>query len=433
MGRMTRRGWVDKSSNITQAEATRFMDRCQESHGVRWRVRATKWNGQRNEILENYVPVTGGTLTMDSSDPIRRKLTVNIASTENDWVPKTVNDPLVPFGQWIQLFCRIQYEDSTWSDELQVFDGPIITNVYERPSMITTLECADASSAVDQYLHRTKTSYAHRRLGRAITQMVAAALPEALYDVEAAVTSTNKDAIIKSYVADAGMGRWEAATDLASKRGHETFFDWHGDLIIRRDITDDDDDDWSPQAVGPDIGTVSSPIAVLREGDGGNLLGLTASLTRETGANAVQINVSGLVRNRHRHRDKCTRKWIGPPRVEGHWSVFVPQRTGPVAWGDRFGYQPLVLSKNVHIIDAEVKADQTRHAKNLLHRRRGLVRYLDLDALPQYWLEPDDKIRISYGGSSEAHYVQRLEFDLGTGGMKVRTRQLSVTDPGDLG
>lgn len=429
MGHLRSRGWAGKGNLITPEEATTFSNRCQESHSVRWRAQVTRWTGQHNEVLESSVPLTGGSLVIDSSDPVRRKLTLNVGGGE-EWVPRTSNSSLVPFGQWVSLYVSIDYPDGSWSPELQMFTGPIITHVFERPSLITTLECADASSAVDQYLHRTKTSYAHRSLRRAITQMVSAALPEALYNVEASASSGT--ARVRSFVADAGQGRWDAATVLTNRHGHEAFFDWNSDLIVRRDITDDDDDDWDPQAVGPDIGSVTYPVVSLKEGNNGNLIGLTASLTRETGANGVQVNIFGLVRNRHRKRDKCTGKWIGPARVEGHWSVFVPQRTGPVAWGDRFGYQPIVLTKNVHVITAEVKADATREARALLHRRRGLVRYLDVDALPQYWLEADDKVRAVFGGGIENHFAQRVEFDLAGGPMKVRTRQLSVTDPGDL-
>jgi hypothetical protein len=72
----------------------------------------------------------------------------------------------------------------------------------------------------------------------------------------------------------------------------------------------------------------------------------------------------------------------------------------------------------------------------MLHRRRGVTRYLDMHTLPLYWLEPDDKVSVRWhelsgAAVTEAHYVQRIEIDLEAGSpMVVRTRQLSVTDPG---
>ena len=82
--------------------------------------------------------------------------------------------------------------------------------------------------------------------------------------------------------------------------------------------------------------------------------------------------------------------------------------------------------------------DADQDAKRILHRRRGVTRYLDLHTLPLYWLEPDDRVRIKWREfeddeltiTSEAHFVARVELDLAGGPMVLRTRTLNVTDPG---
>ena len=72
--------------------AARFAQRCNETHEVEWRARVARGE----EVLVDELPIMGGTLTLDSSDPIRRRLTLEVGGEE--WAPRDVNDPLVPFG-----------------------------------------------------------------------------------------------------------------------------------------------------------------------------------------------------------------------------------------------------------------------------------------------------------------------------------------------
>jgi hypothetical protein len=104
---------------------------------------------------------------------------------------------------------------------------------------------------------------------------------------------------------------------------------------------------------------------------------------------------------------------------------------GAVKWGDKFGRQNIVLERNVKRINDNIINAQIHRAKRLLHKRGGVIRSIDLDAVGLYWLEPDDKVRVKYAGRTEAHYVASIEFDLsGAEPARVRTRSLNVTDPG---
>jgi hypothetical protein len=95
-------------------------------------------------------------------------------------------------------------------------------------------------------------------------------------------------------------------------------------------------------------------------------------------------------------------------------------------WGDVFGYLPIVQNRNVHRVTAQVRGDYQDRANAMLYRRGGIVRYIDLDAVGVYWLEPDDKLRIvqSNPDRTESHFVQAVTFDLsGRSPVRVRTRQ----------
>jgi hypothetical protein len=250
--------------------------------------------------------------------------------------------------------------------------------------------------------------------------MVNAALPNRAYNVLADDYAKSKD--IKNFAAQAGLGRWDAATQLADIKDLDVLFDYNGDLVIRRAISDDSDD-VSP-GVGPDIGTVANPIATITEGIHGSLVALTATVTREGGCNGVQINLQPAV----------TRAGKAIKDSERHpVSVVVQQEGGPAKWGDVFGFLPIVESHDVHKATAEVVANYRGEARKLLQRRRGVIRYLDADAVGCYWVEPDDKIRFTFGSPAvtEDHYVAAVTFDVtGKSPARLRTRQLAVLDPG---
>lgn len=410
MSRLTSRGF-------TQDDAEAFMARSREPHTLQWKADAYRYTAGTAALLMEGIPIVSGRLTLDSSDTTRRRLSLEVGGGDV-LVPEDSTDPLVPFGQVVFLWVRLDLSDGTWSPWLKMGEYPIITHVYERPSQVTTVEAADYSHVVDEFLHLSKKGYGNRSLKAAIVDMVEQALPNRAFAVQAtAAAQQNK---ITNYTAEAGAGRWETATDLAAIKGHETFFDANGDLIIRGDVTDDNDD--VIPGVGPDIGTVSDPVAVINDGPSGNLVAMTATLTREGACNGVVINI---------HE---TKRRTGDDRK--NVQVQVVESSGAAAWGDQFGRIPIVDERSVKTITDGVVSDQKSRAKRMLHRRRGVVRYIDLDATGLYWIEPDDKVTVRWGSGtaterSENHFVQRVEFDLsGRNPIRIKTRQLAVRDPG---
>lgn len=420
MTRLTGRGY-------TTADQAAFLDRAAGSHTVRWRAEAHRLSTSGDAVLLDDVPIVGGTLTLDSSDPIRRKLTIEVGGGES-LVPRTSNDPLVPFGQYLVLYLTIDRADGSWFPWIKQGEYPIASYVFERPSMIATVEATDWSGRVEEYLHLDRHGYKKEANVRAaILDMVGAAVPERAWDL--GQFAEGKGIEVRNYVADAGVGRWTSATELAAKKGLETYFDWNGDLVIRRALTQDNDDVLPSD--GPDIGTVSDPIAEIAEGI--NLVGLTATLTREGGCNYVRFNLSGTVTR----RDKKQTKKKGVETTEKKWTDHVDSTTGSgssVAWGSAFGRLPIVEEHNLHKLGADgsaERAQEQQRANNLRLRRLGVIRYIDLDMVGGYQLEPDDKVALTFGGATEYHYVQSVAFDLtGRVPTRIRTRQLATDDPG---
>lgn len=410
----TRPGWNTVMASMMFARAN-------GPHTVRWKASSYRWVSGAQTLLYDDLPLIGGTLSLDSSDPTRRHLTLNVGGG-GALVPDAPADALAPFGQYVILWVTIDQENGAWFPWIKMGEFPIQTTTSEWPTMTQTVECADYSVVVDDYLHEKKKSYNKLTIHNAIKQMTEAALPDKVFAIHS--EDHAKTIMVEpNSVAEAASSRWETAVAIGQARGFETFFDAQGDLVIRDDVTDDNNE--SIPGVGPDIGTVSSPIAVIRDGIGGNLVALTVAATREGGANGVFINL-------HETASQTLRKRGRPVSGDKRVNVLVSALgTYPIAWGDRYGRQPIVIEKPVNVITDDIVAKQQRRAKRLLQRRGGIIRTLDLDAVGVYWLEPDDKVRVKYDGRTEAHFVQSIEFDLsGASPARIRTRSLNVTDPG---
>jgi hypothetical protein len=407
---------------FSDTDAAAFKKRANGPHTIKWRANSYRWtSGNVHEILYQNLPIVGGTLSLDSSDPIRRHLTLEVAGL-GKLVPDKPNDALAPFGQYLKLWMTIDREGGGWFPELVMGEYPIQTVTSEWPSLIQTVECADHSAVVDQFLHTHKKGYNKLTIHNAVKQLTEAALPDRVFSIHS--TDEAKSTKVEPHsIAEAGSGRWETAVSLCQARGFETFFNTDGDLVVRKDITNDDSE--TIPAVGPDIGTVTYPVAVIRDGNGGNLVALTQGVTREGGANGVFINLHETASQTLRRQGRPV---SGDKRVNVQVSALAD---GPIKWGDRYGRQPIVIEKPVKVITDDVVAAQTRRAKRILNRRGGVIRTLDLDAVGLWWLEPDDRVKIQYDGRTEYHFVASIEFDLaGESPARIRTRALAVEDPG---
>jgi hypothetical protein len=254
--------------------------------------------------------------------------------------------------------------------------------------------------------------------------MVRAALPNSAFKLIA--HSTAKSTKVRTWVADAAAPRWEEAVKLAESKGFDVFFDWSGDLVLRPNLGDGNDD-IIPET-GPDVGTKGNPIMTIRDGIGGSLVGMTATVTRDGACNGVIINV-------HETADqKSKTAKARAARGNDLWADTqvraLAGSTSAVSYGDRFGRIPIVLDKNVVKLTTEIVAQQQSRANTLLSRRRGVVRYIDFAMVGGYHLEPDDKVKLVFDGKTEDHYVQSIEWNLAGGETRVRTRSLNVSDPG---
>ena len=415
MSTLASRGYGDATTRAA------FVARCAGSHAVEWSVDIVRWDeGGDDETLATDVPIVDGVLILDSSDLIRRRLTIELGGGEA-WAPVDTDSPLVPFGQRLILKCRIDDGLGGWLPWLKQGEFWIVSNVFERPSLITTVDAVDYSGAVEEFGHLNFTAYKGLTVEDAVVRMVRAALPGGAWGSPIVTTDRASDKVV-NYQAKPGQGRWSAAIELAGKHAVDPLFDANGHLVLRKQLTDDDEVSGAG-GDGPDIGDKTHPVATITDGSGGSLIAMTSTLTREGSCNGVRVNLHYTVKKKDRKGKSSS--------TEVTWSHDELVDSGPVEWGGSFGKVPIVLDDNVAKITADIKSARVERARRVLRRRRGLVRYHDVDAAPLYWIEPDDFVRLDWHTTdgalvSEDHYVQRVEFPLAGGPMRVRTRQLSV-------
>ena len=409
--------------------------RCLASHTRETLIRSYRWNPGASEptlmtvtlpggrVLSS-IPITEGTLTVDSTDPTRRKLQITVPG--EIWQPTDEDHPLAPFGQHLVVWVRIDKPDGSFYDWRKLGEFPIVSHELTQPDGSSVVTAADWSSRVEEFAYTAKHSWAEESRVTAIKTAVDEALPR-VYTVH---SSANANLTVgeEAGQVSSGTGRWSFVQAICDASGLEAFFDRYGDLVIRNAIVDVDE---TLPGVGPDVGTVSNPVATLAQGQGGSITGLKIVTTREGGCNGIILTITPTASPPK--KGKYNKAQYEPATLLRKWD------RGPAAWSDVFGRITVQREKRVARRTQQATLDAQRWADGLLTRRRGVIRRLEIDALPMWWLEPDDRIQVKWkqrmpNGSEltfdEAHYVEAIEFPLTPDGgpMRVRTRQVTVVE-----
>ena len=406
-----------------------FKARATESHTREWQVRSYRWDPAAGVITPMLltlpggktvanIPVTSGEIVADSTDPHRRRLSMVVPGEE--WIPDTPDHPLAPFGQYLDVRVRLDLPDGGHTPWLVMGQFPITGHSVERPGGLSTVTAGDWSTRVNEYGFAYNHSWKGKSRVEAIRQVVDDALPGRVYQVHATANAA-KNLTEEQGQITAGTGRWDFVHHVCELTAIEAFFDRFGDLVIRNEIVDYEG--YVPGA-GADIGSETNPVAHLVEGPRGSIVALSPSVSRENAANGVFIQVK--------------------PTQSGKGSAYRAQMakavtsSGPATFGDRFGRITLHRTKEVAKVTAEVMESQRRHAAGLLSRRQGVIRRLLIEALPLWWLDPDDRVNVTWRQRmpdntervrTETHYVESVAFPFEPDGlMRLATRQVAVVE-----
>jgi hypothetical protein len=350
-----------------------FLRTLRGSHSIEVQVDAYRG---ADLVLAN-VPISGGSVQVDSASQVRRTLSLSVADPALD--PGA--DPtaaLAPFGSELAVRRGIRYPDGTieWcplgrfrieSARASASGSGVEVNGADRGAYVQ-----DARFTSIKKSNRSNTIPAE------IARLIGEVLPDvAVSDFTGSTASTPK----RFWEED----RWGAIDELAKAIGAEVFFDPDGDAVIAPVPSIDDVAVWWADA-----------------GETGVLLEANLESTREGTYNGVRASGEG--------------------GDTAPVSAFVTDDdpTSPTYWGGGFGQKPRFYVSPLITTTAQA----TSAATAMLNRVRGLNRQLELDLVPNPALEAGDVIRVVFpDGATELHLVDGFEVSLATdGSMPVKTR-----------
>jgi hypothetical protein len=317
------------------------------------------------------VPHTGGSVTVDRSQAIRRTCTVTIADTS--LIPRAPADQLATYGSRLRISRGVDYGDgSTELVPLGVFrldeaDG----DVSEGP---ITLQGSDQSVAVadDKF---TTTFRVTGTIVSAITELIHRSIPDA------EIVATIVDAPIGSRVFDVEADPWAGCQEIAAAAGAEVFCDADGVFRI---------------ATLPDLLT-TAPVWAIEAKEGGTYIKASG------GMSSSGVHNGWLARGENTSDNVAPVSYLATDTDPG----------SPTYWGGPYGRRPGFSSSSTLITTGQCQ----QAAILKLAQAKAPNAVGDISSLPNPALEPGDVIRVTHeDGSRELHQVASFSVPLDLGG-----------------
>jgi len=315
------------------------------------------------------VPVVGGSVTIDRDARVRRQGSLEVAFSLEDQTARDTIRELCYGGQAV-IERGIRYADGT-VERVQLGRFRVDSIVWSELQGAATLTLSDRFAQVQDEPFVTPYAPSGMKPSDAAVFAVQEVFGSSIaYHV---LTTPATEPTIQGTVYD--EDRAAAVGDLASSVAAEALFDHLGDFVIRpRDHSAD-----------PTVWTVDA-------GPRGSMLAAQETLDRSNVRNGVSV-----------------RGQAAPDSPPIYGFAVHDDPTSPLRWGGPFGKVALISSSTA--VGSQAQADAA--AASLLNLRLGLARTLELQALPNPALEPDDRIEIRFpDGRVETHTVNAIQIGL---------------------
>lgn len=344
----------------------RFLQRITESHEVATQVLLFTTDGRTVDI-----PHTGGSVTVDRGQAIRRTCTVTVA--DPTLIPRTPTDQLATYGAQLRISRGVYYADGTVEMvplglfRLDAVEG----DVNEGP---VTLSGKDLAAVIQDDKLTAALSVSGTALS-AITTLIQRSLPDA------EVVSTVTDAAIGRRTFAVEADPWAGCQEIAAAVGAEIFFSPDGTPTL---------------ATLPDLLT-TAPVWEIAAGEGGAYIRATRGMTSDRVYNGVLARGENSSDN------------IAPVSA----LVVDTDTTSPTYWDGPFGRRPLYYSSpTLTTVAACTNAATLKLAQAKAPNASG-----DISSLPNPALEPGDVLRIVHpDGSRELQQVASFSVPLSESG-----------------
>ncbi|MGW6531483.1 DUF5047 domain-containing protein [Streptomyces venezuelae] len=344
----------------------RFLARLAESHTVATRVQLFLTTGQVVDIEH-----TGGSVTVDRSQAIRRTCTVT--SADVSLIPRTPADMLATYGARLRIARGVEYGDgSTELAPLGVFRlDSVDGDVTDGP---VTLQGKDLSVVVAE----DRLTEPYRATGT-VVGAVAALIQRSIPDAD--VISQIVDAPIGARTFDTDADPWAGAQEIAAAAGAEVYPNADGVFVISQ---------------LPDLAT-ATPVWAVEAAEGGVYIKADRGMTSANVFNGILARGENTEEN--------------APPVQ--YLATDDDPSSPTFWGGPFGRRPKVISSStLTTVNACAQAATLELAKAKAPNASG-----DVTSLPNAALEPGDVIRVTHpDGTKELHQVASFSVPLDEAG-----------------
>lgn len=345
----------------------RFLARLGESHTVATRVQLIRTDGSVIDLQH-----TGGSVTVDRSQAIRRTCTVTGA--DPSLIPRTPSDQLATYGARLRISRGVDYGDGSQPElvPLGVFRlDSVEGDVSEGP---VTLQ----GKGLEAVLQDDKFTTPYTATGTAIsavTTLVQRSLPTA------SVVSLVTDVTIGSRTWDIEGDPLAAAQEVAAAAGAEIYCDADGTFVI---------------STLPDLAT-ATPVWSVEAGEGG------VYITGSRGMSSDKVSNGVLARGENTSANVPPVSYLATDS----------DTTSPTYWGGPYGRRPAFYSSST----LTTLAACTNAARLKLVAAKAPNASGDFSSLPNPALEPGDVLRVVHpDGSKELHQVASFSVPLDTGG-----------------
>ncbi|MET9521530.1 DUF5047 domain-containing protein [Streptomyces coeruleorubidus] len=344
----------------------RFLKALAESHRVATRVQLFLTTGDVVDLEH-----TGGSVTVDRAQAIRRTCTVTVA--DPSLIPRTPTDQLATYGARLRISRGIDYGDGTSElvplgvFRLDTVDG----DVNEGP---VTLQGKDLSVIVadDKF---TEPYKATGTVVGAVTALIQRSIPNA--DVISLVTDTP----IGSRVFDIEADPWAGAQEIAAAAGAEVYPNADGVFAI---------------AALPNLLT-TPPVWAIEATEGGVYISGDRAMTSDSVNNGVLA------------RGENTSENVPPVS----YLAIDDDPTSPTYWDGPYGRRPKFISSSAYTtVNACAQAAHAELAKSRAPNAGG-----DISSLPNPALETGDVLRVMHEDTSrELHQAAAFTVPLSEAG-----------------
>lgn len=344
----------------------RFLARLAESHTPVTQVTLFLTTGEVVELEH-----TGGSVTVDRGQAIRRTCTVTVP--DPSLIPRTPTDELAVYGARLRIARGVEYGDGTQElvplgvFRLDSVDG----DVSEGPVNL-------AGKGLEAAVADDKFTSPYRAVGSvvsAITDLVRRSLPDA--DVISEIT----DQAIGSRTFDVEADPWAGCQEIAAAAGAEVYANADGVFVIR---------------VMPDL-TTAEPVWAIEATEGGVYVSGNRAMTSDGVHNAV------LARGENTSDNVPPVSYLAIDDDPG----------SPTYWGGPYGHRPAFYSSStLTTVSACRMAAELKLAEAMAPNASG-----DISSLPNPALEPGDVIRVTHpDGSRELHQIASFSVPIDLGG-----------------